>query len=114
MELILLIGGPLLLDLLAMRYGVDSRALNLRQDRAWWPDTFNGDPQRDFATSHQIQLHYEAEVERIASLAGARQPYLRIRRVPRSNVGYAERAEWMRRANPGSRDAGLRGAPRIS
>jgi hypothetical protein len=33
MELIILVAGAIIFDLLAMRYGVDSR---VRSDRGWW------------------------------------------------------------------------------
>jgi hypothetical protein len=42
MELILIVGGLLLLDILAMRFGVDSRIVDRRDQRPWWPDLMNG------------------------------------------------------------------------
>jgi hypothetical protein len=74
MELILIIGGLLLLDLLSMRFGVDSRVLDARDRRSWWPDLSTGDPLHGFATSHQAQLHYDANVQRLALLATVRRP----------------------------------------
>ena len=79
MELILIVGGLLLLDILAMRFGVDSRILDVRDRRGWWPASVSGDAQRDLASTHQAQLHYEANLERLASLAQAGRPALRIR-----------------------------------
>jgi hypothetical protein len=79
MELMLILGSLLLLDLLAMRFGVDSRILDVRDRRGWWPASVTGDAQRDFASTHQAQLHYEANVARLASLAQAGRPALRIR-----------------------------------
>jgi hypothetical protein len=37
MELAVILGGLLLLDVLALRFGVDSRILDVRDRRGWWP-----------------------------------------------------------------------------
>jgi len=37
MELILITAAVLLFDLLAMRFGVDTRLLDERDRRGWWP-----------------------------------------------------------------------------
>jgi len=37
MELILILSGLIALDILAMRFGVDSRLLDGRDRRGWWP-----------------------------------------------------------------------------
>jgi hypothetical protein len=79
MELFLMIGGLLLLDILAMRFGVDSRILDVRDRRPWWPDFVNGDGMHDVARSHLALLHDEANVQRLVSLAAARRPTIRVR-----------------------------------
>jgi hypothetical protein len=78
MELLIFIGGLLVLDVLAMRFGVDSRVLDVRDRRGWWPAGI-GDALHDSAASHRAQLHHEANLERLASLATIGQPSLRIR-----------------------------------
>jgi hypothetical protein len=77
MELFIVIGGLLLLDMLAMRFGVDSRALNARDGRPWWPDLTH-DYSQDYAGWHLAQLRHEAHLDGLASLAVTRMP-LRIR-----------------------------------
>lgn len=79
MELLILIALLLLLDLLAMRFGVDSRRLDPRDNHRWWPDLMNGDPWHDTASSHQARLYREAHVERLAVLASIGRPPVRIR-----------------------------------
>jgi hypothetical protein len=79
MGLLIFIGGLLVLDVLAMRFGVDSRIIDARDRRGWWPATPIGDALHDAAASHGAQLHYEANMERLASLATVGQPSLRIR-----------------------------------
>jgi hypothetical protein len=37
MELILFVGALVLLDVLAFRFGYDSRLLDPRDRRGWWP-----------------------------------------------------------------------------
>jgi hypothetical protein len=94
MELILFIGALLLLDLLAMRFGVDSRALSLRADRGWWPDPPIGDLHHDLLASRRSQLLYEARVERLAVLAAAE------RTPPRRSVNGVHRATARRAPKP--------------
>jgi hypothetical protein len=48
MELLVLVGGLLLLDILAMRFGIDSRILDVRDRHAWWPDLMH-DTLHDYA-----------------------------------------------------------------
>jgi hypothetical protein len=52
MELFLMIGILILLDILAMRFGVDSRILDVRDRRPWWPDLVIGDAMHAAARSH--------------------------------------------------------------
>jgi hypothetical protein len=82
MELILLIAALLLLDLLALRFGVDSRFLDLRDGRGWGPALLTGDPWHDSAQTKAVRLHHEAHLQRLASLASlaaSGRPSLRIR-----------------------------------
>jgi hypothetical protein len=79
MELLLLIALLLLLDMLAMRFGVDSRNLDVRDGRGWWPDRMNGEPWHDAARVHQARLFHEANVERLVGQAAVTRPPLRIR-----------------------------------
>ena len=62
-----------------MRFGVDSRILDTRDTRRWWPDLMNGDPWHDAARSHQARLYHEANVERLAGLASIGRPPVRLR-----------------------------------
>jgi len=79
MELLVVIALLLLLDILAMRYGVDSRHLDPRDNRRWWPDLLNGDPWHDAANVYQTRLFHEAQVERLAALASVGRPPVRLR-----------------------------------
>jgi hypothetical protein len=79
MELFILIALILILDILAMRFGVDSRMLDARDGRGWWPHLMNGDPWQDAATSHRARLYQEANLERLAGLAVVARPPVRLR-----------------------------------
>jgi len=78
MELLVLIGLLLLLDILATRYGVDSRRLDVRDGRSWWPGLTH-DSAHDLARWHLVQLHREAQAQRLVSLATVARPPVRIR-----------------------------------
>ncbi|HLZ27139.1 MAG TPA: hypothetical protein VKV73_07445 [Chloroflexota bacterium] len=79
MELLILIALLFLLDLLAMRFGVDSRRLDPRDTHRWWPDLMNGDPWHDAARTYQARLYHEAHVGRLAGLAKVGRPPIRLR-----------------------------------
>jgi hypothetical protein len=79
MELIVIIVAFIALDILAMRFGADSRHVDTRDLRGWWPASLNGDPMHDSIRSRQSELHYEANLGRLASVAAIRRPPTRLR-----------------------------------
>jgi hypothetical protein len=79
MELILIVGGLVVLDILAMRFGTDSRLLDVRDRQDWWPDPQSGDALNVALRSRVADLRLEARMAHLAGLAGAGRPSLRVR-----------------------------------
>ncbi len=72
MELILLVGGLVLLDLFAMRFGVDSRIRDPRDRRGWWSDLSSTD-------AAHAPLQVDADVARLAMRVAPKRASVRIR-----------------------------------
>jgi hypothetical protein len=79
MELILIVSGLVVLDILAMRFGADSRLLDVRDRQGWWPDPRVGDTLNVAIRSRVADLRLEAHVAHLAGLASAGRPSLRVR-----------------------------------
>jgi hypothetical protein len=79
MELLLIMVGLLALDILAMRFGADSRRLDARDLRGWWPAEATGDTSHDSMRTRLGALYFEASADRLARLASAGRPSLRVR-----------------------------------
>jgi hypothetical protein len=79
MELLVILIGLVVLDILAMRFGADSRLLDARDRQGWWPDPLSGDSLNIAIRSRATDLRLEARMEELASLATAGRPTARVR-----------------------------------
>jgi hypothetical protein len=79
MELLVIVIGLVVLDILAMRYGADSRLLDVRDRQGWWPDPLSGDSLDIAIRSRVADLRLEAYTEQLAGLATAGRPTVRVR-----------------------------------